>query len=478
MSRGRLVLRALSIPFRRRRPSGGPTGDAAVRRDELLAMGGGLARTVAKNKLRGLFRTRAGRAAAREQAMQQVTVQAVQQLGAMKGLPMKVGQMASYLHVLPDEAQRELATLQADSAGIPPEAVRELLATLFGDTAPFAAFDEVPVAAASIGQVHRATLRDGREVAVKLRYPGVEAALAADIDNMETLTAVARVGNKADTSTAFDVIAQSMLAELDYERERSNQGRIASFFTDHPHVLVPRPVDELSSAECLVTEFVAGSRLAASADWSQARRDRTAEVMYRFALGCVMNGLFSGDPHPGNYLFPDDGRVAFLDFGMVLELGDDASGRAVRSLLAAGLSGDVDGIEAGLRQLGLVIEGDSPVQAWEELRDVLLGPVVHDGPVRLDGAWCREAMGRLSSKDGAINHVLRSPGVLDPACAVWLRYGMGALAVIAQLEPELDWGAVAREVVLGREPSTPVGLTWGTSPGGAEFARSAQASFR
>jgi predicted unusual protein kinase regulating ubiquinone biosynthesis (AarF/ABC1/UbiB family) len=221
-----------------------------------------------------------------------------------------------------------------------------------------------------------------------------------------------------------------------------------------------------------VTELVEGLRFRdVVATRRQEERNHLGEVMYRFALGCVMNGFFSGDPHPGNYLFPVDGRVCFLDFGMVMDIRQVADGNLIRQIAGGALEGDQKRIDDGLRSLGFLTEaGPSGAEVWGELQPVSLGPIDTEGVTRLDRKVFHHAMQRLSDPRSRLNRSAMKAERFEGWSAVCMRYQIGALATIAKLEPEVDWRQVLSEITLGAAPRNEIGSRWGRSPGGSEFA--------
>lgn len=248
-------------------------------------------------------------------------------LGQMKGALMKLGQMASYVDDgLPESVRATLATLQTNAPPMSSELAAEVIVAELG--APpdqlFAEWDPVPIAAASIGQVHRAVLadRDGtgeRAVAVKVQYPGVAEAIRADLGNTELVAMLLRQGFPGlDPSGLVDELNERLVEELDYRREAANQQRFAEFFAGHPTIRVPAIVPELCTDRVITSELVAGADWATARQWDQHQRDLIGETMYRFVFRSLYRlQAFNGDPHPGNYIFHGDGVITFLDFGLV-----------------------------------------------------------------------------------------------------------------------------------------------------------------
>ncbi|MDQ3739803.1 MAG: AarF/ABC1/UbiB kinase family protein, partial [Actinomycetota bacterium] len=256
-----------------------------------------------------------------------VADQLVTQLGQMKGAAMKFGQVLSTIDFdMVPEGEREafkerLAELRDAAPAVPFPKMEKLLRTELGGPVGdvFAEFDPEPIAAASIGQVYRARTRSGADVAVEVQYPGVAEAVETDLRNMAMLfPLVRRLAPGLDVKALGGELRERISEELDYELEAQNQRRVARVFRGHPHVQVPGVDTRLSTRRVLVTEFVEGRGFAAVKRLPEPERDRFAEVVYRFFWGLLANErLVAGDPHPGNYLLAPDGRVCFLDFGLM-----------------------------------------------------------------------------------------------------------------------------------------------------------------
>src|ERR687893_399946 len=268
----------------------------------------------------------------------------VEQLGQMRGAAMKVGQVLSTIDftALPEgereNFKRTLAALRDDVPPLPFKDVEKLLREELGErpSAVFAEFEEEAFAAASIGQVHRAVTHEGRAVAVKVQYPGVAEAVDTDLRNLSLLLPlVKRPAPGFDVKAVYAELRERIAEELDYELEAQNQRAIARAHRDHPFAFVPAVHTALSARRVLVTDLIEGDRFEAVKRRDAATRDRFGEIVFRFYFGLVRHmGRVSGDPHPGNYLLLEDGRVGFLDFGLmrlfdpgyVAELLDSTSG--------------------------------------------------------------------------------------------------------------------------------------------------------
>jgi predicted unusual protein kinase regulating ubiquinone biosynthesis (AarF/ABC1/UbiB family) len=273
--------------------------------------------------LRAALATREAKRKLRERYHMQVAEEATAMMGNMKGAFMKLGQILSFAtEVIPENARSALARLQMEAPPMSFAIARGVVeADLGGDLGKwFRSFEEEPIAAASIGQVHRAKLRDGSEVAVKVQYPGVADAIDNDLMAGRGLAAMLRAFNRTiDAQGVIDEIRERLREELDYRRELENQQLFGRLWQGHPRIRIPRVYPQLSSAHVLTQEYCRGLRwedfLAQASPQDKqscvyALHDFVFDSMYRY---CV----FNADPHPGNYLFQEDGGMVFLDFGCV-----------------------------------------------------------------------------------------------------------------------------------------------------------------
>ncbi|MEU1206933.1 AarF/ABC1/UbiB kinase family protein [Nocardia sp. NPDC005825] len=300
-------------------------GGRVARGSQLGKLAAGQALRGTGTRLQMIGRTEEARRILAERSTLQAAQQLVTVLGGMKGAAMKLGQMLSVLELdLIPEAHREmfrakLAELRDRAPAVEFAAMRKVIEDDLGPLSRvFADFDETPVAAASIGQVYRATLHDGRTVAVKAKYPGVDDAVAADMRNLEFFS---RLWKSALPSAAdggvLDEIARNIGTELDYLREARTQHRVAARYRGHPYIVVPDTIEEFCAPHVLVTEFIDGSPFEHIRTLPAADRDRIGELIYRFYITSLFTDAeFCGDPHPGNMLLAADGRVGFVDFGL------------------------------------------------------------------------------------------------------------------------------------------------------------------
>jgi len=276
---------------------------------------------------------------------------------------MKIGQMASFIDVdfLPPEYreiyQDQLAKLRTHAPAMPWERVERVLAEEYDDRADsvFASIEHDAFAAASIGQVHRATLHDGTTVAVKVQYPGIADALESDMANAGILVRLAKaLAPGLDAKAVASELRERVLEELDYEYEAQNQRTFARAYDGHPFIHVPKVHSRLSRRRVLVSEYVEGRSFEEVKKLEQDERDIFGEIVFRFCFGSVYHlKHFNADTHPGNYLLMDDGRVSFLDFGMTKKLTPEQIQLEQRAVDAAGRD-DPEGLREALHDLGFI----------------------------------------------------------------------------------------------------------------------------
>jgi transcriptional regulator with XRE-family HTH domain len=251
-----------------------------------------------------------------------IAVRIADTLGEMKGLAMKIGQSAGYLDfALPDEARAALTSLCVRSRPMAPSAVTDVFLRELGATPRrlFAEWSPQPFAAASIGQVHRARLRSGELVAVKVQYPRIVDAIDADLRNtLLAEQASALIFRGVEPGVFSTELRERFLEECDYRQEAANQQELRRLWSGRDGICIPRVFEEMTTTRILVTELATGDDFETfAAGASQAQKDRAGDLMYRFAYESIFrHGLFNADPNPGNYLF-HEGGVTFLDFGCV-----------------------------------------------------------------------------------------------------------------------------------------------------------------
>jgi predicted unusual protein kinase regulating ubiquinone biosynthesis (AarF/ABC1/UbiB family) len=390
----------------------------------------------------------------------------VDTLGTMKGAAMKIGQLASFIDTdfLPEEYrelyQDKLADLRSSAPPMPWKKVRAVLDEEWEDPVEelFEDFEQEAAAAASIGQVHRATLPDGRRVAVKIQYPGVAEALRADMQNAGMIMRLAKaIAPGLDAKAAAAELKERVLEELDYEYEAQNQRAFSRGYRGHPFVYVPDVITRLSRGRVLVTEWVDGVGFDDVKALSQHERDRFAEIVYRFCFGSIYHlQHFNADAHPGNYLLMEDGKVAFLDFGMTKQLDREQIDLEIAALAAVS-EADPERLRVALHDLGFV-KNPKKVDAERLMAHVIAvgGWYMEDREVTIDSRRVMDAITATSDPRSEFFDLMRRENV--PANELMgRRMEVGVLAVLGQLEATRNWYRIGREWWFGDGPATELG---------------------
>ena len=384
----------------------------------------------------------------------------------MKGAAMKIGQLASFIDTefLPPEYrdlyQDKLSTLRSTAPPMPWKKVRGVLDEEWEEPVEelFEDFEHDAAAAASIGQVHRAVLPDGRLVAVKVQYPGVASAIAADMQNAGLILRLAKAfAPGLDAKAAAAELKERVMEELDYELEAQNQRAFARGYRGHPFIHVPDVVTRLSTERVLVSEWVDGAGFDEVRELPQPERDRFGEIVFRFCFGSIYHlQHFNADAHPGNYLRLRDGRVAFLDFGMTKHLDQDQIELEIAALQAI-FDDDPEELRVALHDLGF-LNDPRKVDAellMEHVRAVG-GWYMEDREVTIDSARVMEAIAAVSDPRSSFYRVMRRENL--PANELMgRRMESGVLAVLGQLQATRNWYRIGREWWFGEPPATELG---------------------
>ncbi|MFY0692575.1 MAG: AarF/ABC1/UbiB kinase family protein [Paracoccaceae bacterium] len=298
-----------------------------------------------------------------------------QQLAQMRGAAMKIGQLMSMeaSDFLPPEMADVLAHLRADAHYMPPRQLKKVLIANWGSDflRRFEKFDVHPIAAASIGQVHRATTRDGRSLAIKVQYPGVRKSIDSDVSNVATLLRLSGLLPEGlDIAPYLEEAKRQLHEEADYEREGQCLADFAKHLKDAPEFIVPKLHADLTTRDLLAMSFVDGVAIETLCDAPQEERDRVMTLL----IGLVLRELFEfrlmqTDPNFANYRYdPESGRIILLDFGATRRFDRDLV-RNYREILRAGLSGDQDAAHAAAMALGF-LEDDTLPRHREALLDM------------------------------------------------------------------------------------------------------------
>lgn len=394
----------------------------------------------------------------------------VDQLSRMRGAAMKVGQIISMVDFegLPDdqqaELQQKLATLRDNVPPVTFARLEKLLREEFGGplSSVFSEFEERAFAAASIGQVHRATTLDGADVVVKVQYPGVAEAVETDLRNaMLLVPLLKRLAPGLDAKALAVEMRERISEELDYELEAQHQRRIERLMRGHPFIRVPRVHTDLSTRRVLVSEYVEGERFEDVRRASEPQRDRYGEIVFRFFFGLLYRDRIAlGDPHPGNYLLCRDERVCFLDYGLLRDVAPD------RVLAERQIALAVREKKPAELKAALIAGGYLPESRAEAVEDVFAlklmrratkwyaAPGQHRFTEPHDHGNQRgqtDADARAAIKNQMNQFAL-------PPDAVLIRRMHGVVAIVLQtLRAGADWGAIAAEYLHGEPPATPLG---------------------
>jgi predicted unusual protein kinase regulating ubiquinone biosynthesis (AarF/ABC1/UbiB family) len=383
-------------------------------------------------------------------------------LGTMKGVLMKLGQMASYVDDgLSPAARRTLSRLQDSVPPMSPELAAQVVSEELGlpPERAFATWDRQPIAAASIGQVHRAITHDGRAVAVKVQYPGIAETIEADLGNVALLRRMLKITAPAqDVDALLTELRERVTEELDYRREARNQQLFADYYAGHPTISVPGIIAELSTRRVVTSELADGARFAELAGWPQAERDLAAETIYRFVFRSLYGAhAFNGDPHPGNYLFGGGGRVTFLDFGLVKHFTPDELRPLVEMVKHLCVDNDPDGFRRAMEDAGFLMPGAPlPTDMIVEHMAVFYDTVRERGPRTMTGEYASAVTRRFFDFRSPL-----TPYVQIPRSYVILqRINLGLFALLGELSATADWRRIAEEIwpFVQAPPSTPMGV--------------------
>jgi predicted unusual protein kinase regulating ubiquinone biosynthesis (AarF/ABC1/UbiB family) len=400
------------------------------------------------------------------QRHEEIADHAVETLGQLRGGAMKIGQLASFVDVdfLPPEYravyQSKLADLRDSAPPMSFDKVRQVLEREWEEPVEslFADFETEAVAAASIGQVHRAVLSDGRQVAVKVQYPEIADALAADLGLATIGIRLAKaIAPGLDPEVVARELRERVMEELDYELEAQHQRAFARAYRDHPFIVIPGVVTSLSRRRVLVSDWVDGLDFAQTLELPQADRDRIGEILHRFFLGSMHRmGRFNTDPHPGNYRVREDRTVVFFDFGNTKVVDPDwLEGR--RRMLEAILEGDTqryldEALEQGYLRRADRVDGEWLLAQTLASEDWWL----RDQTLTIDPDYVARILAQLMEVSPQVIRLLREVKV--PPEEIWFRrVQIGVFAILGQLRATANWHRIMREYVFGDEPSTELG---------------------
>ena len=396
-----------------------------------------------------------GRAPVDDDGSVEVAGDLVEKLGRLKGLVMKIGQIASYMPgTLPPRAQRVLTKLQAETTAMKWSTVREVVREeLHGEPEElFQTIATEPFAAASIGQVHRAR-HEGRDVAVKIQYPGIEDVLRQDLKAAVVLAKLGMMGSDLDAKSLMGELRERMLEECDYRLEARYQAAFRRLLAEVDHARVPEVIESRSARRVLTTAHDPGKTFYPFCESaSQAARDRAGATIFGVSMGSIFrHAAFNGDPHPGNYLFDQDGAVTFLDFGCVRRFEPDMI-CAWKDVARATLDGDRARFIEHYPRLGFVKRPDKFDwdHQWSMMR-YLYRPFTAAEPFQYTHDYVRESYGLM-----IFDNPNRFRTAMPPAWLLLNRLQWGLTSVLAHLGSRVRWGEIMRDIV--DAPTVPVSL--------------------
>ncbi len=392
-------------------------------------------------------------------------------LGEMKGLPLKFGQMASYIDGLapPGYEERFQETLKKLQAKAPPLSREAAVKVVTDELGPpnevFAEWEDDPFAAASVGQVHRAVTRSGDRVAVKVQYPEIDRAIENDLKSISMLESmVAPLGRKYHSKEALDEIKTVFLAELDYRREADNAETFRRIHDGDTNVVIPRVFHSLSTKRVLTAEMIGGVDYATfCAEASPEDRNAACETIWRFMFKPLfVHGWLYADPHPGNYRFLGGGKIAFLDFGCVKVLPPELLAGTKRYTLAAMDERWEEFEKACVDVLGYDPTDTEIYKLYIEYTKLLLRPLTIDAPHKHTHEVARETVAFLvrgtrrivKPKDGEVLPTLPKP-IHPPQEHLFMnRLQWGLASVMAGIGGEMNCRRITEPWIRG--PHVPV----------------------
>ena len=394
-----------------------------------------------------------------------------QLLGHSKGVLMKAGQILSMVDTKSvgdggfSPYQKALSRLQADAPPMDPALAREVAQVDLGRPVEelYAEFSDEPIAAASIGQVHRATLHDGRRVAVKIQYPGAAQAIRADLANTELLATFFRLVCSASGTTMPDLrqatreITARITEEVDYRREAANITAFSELYRGHPFIRIPQVIDAACGDRVLTMTYLDGLDWSAAQHADQDLKNTWAEVLWRFSGGSHRHAnFFHADPHPANFCFGPDGQVGVVDFGCIKVIPEKQRRNLIglsRAVIEARKSDVRDLMTAlGYFSEGVTLSVDEAYQWMAEIHYEVLAAQ----PVAYDQSTSERAVGALVDVRRDSDHPVRRvtiPGDL----ILFSRINLTANVILARLGASVDARSIVDDLDGVAEPTTSLG---------------------
>lgn len=384
--------------------------------------------------------------------------QAAELLGTLRGVATKLGQMASYVDGVVPEEHRDAYEkgMKGLLAAAPRSSVADIRAALeksLGKSIPqlFAEWDDQPLASASVGQVHRARLLDGREVAVKVQHPGIVEAMDSDLDNIGLLEGLVGLGpgKKFNSKRLFEEARTRLREELDYGLEAQRQEQFRTFHAGDPKIRIPAVIASHCSHQVLTTELVRGQRFDDACFAPEDQRRQWCETLWRFVYkGNLLGGMFNADPHPGNYFFHPDGQITFLDFGCV-QLSPPHKRPVAQRMHAAARDQNEQAFAQAVRELLETQGGGHEERSIRQMRDIYRP--LFESPFRITRTYSSgllKTMRELGAAARKADH--KDAYVALPEGILFMnRLQFGFYSILARLNAEVDYAAVERAFIEG-----------------------------
>lgn len=385
--------------------------------------------------------------------------------GSMKGAAQKLGQLLSVVDVgitsasARDEFTARLAPLFDNAPRVLDATMHTALERALGSRrARIVSIDAGAVASASIGQVYRGRLDDGRTVAIKIQYPDIASKVRADLKNLQLVTKLAAKKMPASNTQAIVAeVQRQMIKEVDYRTELAHHQRIFDAFRGHPAWRIPEPIAELCTEQVLVTEYLDGVPFDSLGGEDQQVRDRVGEAIYRFYCGeMYRTGFFCADPHPGNIMLLPDGRVGFVDFGLCMDM-DPEDAEVQRKVFRALLTGDDDEAFELAVAAGFLADPEAMERsaATEYIRAVSSWHLA-DGSLRMTPDIARRSVADAVLPSSKFYDGIRHQRLVETH-AMARRTEMCVAALLGKLGAEAPWSAIAREYLGLADAATPMG---------------------
>jgi cytochrome P450/predicted unusual protein kinase regulating ubiquinone biosynthesis (AarF/ABC1/UbiB family) len=438
--------------------------DGKQRRKAATKLFRGVIAGLVGSKVRAAFARGERKAEIKEKSASDSAAKAVEVMGDLKGVTMKMGQLASFMGAsMPDAAKRSLSALQSSAPAMPVGEAEAAVQRALGKhpSELFRSWEATPVAAASIGQVHRATLHDGRAVAVKVQYPGVDEAIAADLNDQARMTKlIARFAMRnLDAETLSRDLSARISEELDFTNEARHHTEFAERYKGHPFIRVPEVVPEFSTRTVLTTTWADGENWNTFLERATlAEKDRAGEIIARFVFGSTRRYRhFNADPNPGNFLFhPNAEYITFLDFGLAKRLTKDEDTQIwllVDALMDRTSAHDI------VRQCisGGYLNQDHGLDPELLKRYLMTTTDFYDSePFTVTNEWLAKIMKTTFMFEGEYS-VIRSK--LNSRADFFLRDRVywGMTGILAELNASAGWKSINNEYRQDAPPSTPLG---------------------